>query len=460
MYSESSLQKILYLCVDAVAILVTFLCLSLVFHYHFLLNPRIWLISIIISLIYAVWSDHYTYIVTRPTPDEFKFATRFSLLFLVVTILVIAATRFLSKDEIALIKASYLFSQLSVGIVLVFSLRLILKYLAKKWIRVTSNVILVTNFTEDSDLLDSLKSNGYRVLAYFSQAKASTATLDIPILTDFEQIRYLLSHNEVEEVFVANDAFRDFNDKRDYFNALGIPVSLAFPNGLTDNLSSMTWHNIGRVNVLTSSLNHSHYRSLFIKRACDIIISLAGLLLTGLVALIIYPIVQRQSKGPLIFKQKRVGKNGKIFNIYKFRSMYLDAEERKKEMMKANQLNTDLMFKMDNDPRIFSFGQKLRDWSLDELPQFINVLKGDMSFIGTRPPTLNEYEKYELHHFKRLAMKPGITGMWQVSGRSNIIDFEQVVALDLYYIKNWSLWLDIKIFFKTIKVVLGREGSK
>lgn len=225
-------------------------------------------------------------------------------------------------------------------------------------------------------------------------------------------------------------------------------------------MPSLTFHKIGTIETLTSSLNHIHYRSLLFKRLCDIVFSLIGLVLTGLVAIIIYPVVQMQSKGPLIFKQKRVGKNGKVFEIYKFRSMYLDAEERKKELMAQNELTSDLMFKMDNDPRIFPFGQKMRNWSLDELPQFINVLKGDMSLIGTRPPTLNEYEKYELHHFKRLAMKPGITGMWQVSGRSNITDFEEVVALDLSYIKNWSVWLDIKIFLKTIKVVLVKEGSK
>lgn len=225
-------------------------------------------------------------------------------------------------------------------------------------------------------------------------------------------------------------------------------------------MPSLIFHKIGTIETLTCSLNHIHYRSLLFKRLCDIVFSLIGLVLTGLVAIIIYPIVQMQSRGPLIFKQKRVGKNGKVFEIYKFRSMYLDAEERKKELMAQNELTSDLMFKMDNDPRIFPFGQKMRNWSLDELPQFINVLKGDMSLIGTRPPTLNEYEKYELHHFKRLAMKPGITGMWQVSGRSNITDFEEVVVLDLSYIKNWSVWLDIKIFFKTIKVVLVKEGSK
>lgn len=334
------------------------------------------------------------------------------------------------------------------------------KGLTKELFIETSNVILLTNFTNEAELVTQLHQNGYRVLAYFSQINPTSTFLEVPVLHDFEQIRYLLSHNEVQEVFVTSDAFSDFNRERDYFNALGIPVSLAFDENVEGNLSALTFHKVGTIAALTSSLNHIHYRSLLFKRLCDIVLSLVGLVLTGLVAIIIYPIVQMQSKGPLIFKQKRVGKNGKVFEIYKFRSMYLDAEDRKKELMAQNELTSDLMFKMDNDPRIFPFGQKMRNWSLDELPQFINVLKGDMSLIGTRPPTLNEYEKYELHHFKRLAMKPGITGMWQVSGRSNITDFEEVVALDLCYIKNWSVWLDIKIFLKTIKVVLVKEGSK
>ena len=118
------------------------------------------------------------------------------------------------------------------------------------------------------------------------------------------------------------------------------------------------------------------------------------------------------------------------------------------------------MFKMEDDPRIFPFGHKLRDWSIDELPQFINALKGDMSLVGTRPPTLDEYHHYELHHFKRLTTKPGITGLWQVSGRSDITDFEEVVALDMKYIQDWSFSNDIKIIAKTVKVVLKREGSR
>lgn len=164
------------------------------------------------------------------------------------------------------------------------------------------------------------------------------------------------------------------------------------------------------------------------------------------------------------------GKNGKKFKMYKFRSMYLDAEERKRDLLEQNRVKDGMMFKLDWDPRIIGarmvdgkpkkgIGNYIRDLSIDELPQFFNVLKGDMSLVGTRPPTVDEWEKYELHHRKRLATKPGITGMWQVSGRSNITDFEEVVRLDTRYINEWSIGLDLRILFKTVLVVLGREGS-
>ena len=140
--------------------------------------------------------------------------------------------------------------------------------------------------------------------------------------------------------------------------------------------------------------------------------------------------------------------------------MYMDAEERKKELMARNKIADGLMFKMDDDPRIIKgIGHFIRDYSIDELPQFINVLRGEMSLVGTRPPTVEEYEKYDYHHKVRLAIKPGITGMWQVSGRSNITDFEEVVKLDASYITNWTLGLDFKILLKTVKVVLQRDGA-
>lgn len=149
----------------------------------------------------------------------------------------------------------------------------------------------------------------------------------------------------------------------------------------------------------------------------------------------------------------------------------MDAEERKKELMAQNRVKDGMMFKLDWDPRIIGsrqlpdgtvkkgVGNFIRDWSLDEFPQFINVLLGDMSLVGTRPPTVDEWEKYNLHHRARLATKPGVTGMWQVSGRSNITDFEEVVKLDKQYITEWNLGMDIKILLKTVGVVFKREGS-
>jgi len=183
------------------------------------------------------------------------------------------------------------------------------------------------------------------------------------------------------------------------------------------------------------------------------------------------PAIYLSSPGPIFFAQERIGKNGKHFKMYKFRSMYLDAEERKAELMAQNRVDSGLMFKLDYDPRIIGcekrpdgtikkgIGNFIRDYSLDEFPQFWNCLKGDISLVGTRPPTVDEWEKYELHHRVRLAIKPGITGMWQVSGRSKITDFEQVVELDKQYIKNWTLWLDIKLICKTVVTVLRKDGS-
>ena len=191
----------------------------------------------------------------------------------------------------------------------------------------------------------------------------------------------------------------------------------------------------------------------------DIVGSLVGLLITGIAFIIFAPIIKKQSPGPIFFSQTRVGKNGRQFKIYKFRSMYTDAEERKKELMEQNKMQG-LMFKMDDDPRIFPIGKFMRKFSIDELPQFWNVLRGDMSLVGTRPPTLDEFEQYEAHHRARLGNKPGLTGMWQVSGRSKITDFEEVVSLDTAYISNWNLAMDVRILFKTVKVVLLGRGAE
>ena len=218
-------------------------------------------------------------------------------------------------------------------------------------------------------------------------------------------------------------------------------------------------------------MNFTTPRQAFLKRSLDIAGGIVGSLITLLLCLVLGPAIYLSSPGPIFFAQTRVGKNGKRFKMYKFRSMYMDAEARKAELMKDNRVGDGMMFKLDFDPRIIGtrilpdgsrktgLGQFIRSTSLDEFPQFFNVLKGDMSLVGTRPPTLDEWEKYDLRHRARLAIKPGITGLWQISGRSDITDFEEVVRLDTQYISTWSLGQDIKILLKTVLAVLKRDGS-
>lgn len=197
---------------------------------------------------------------------------------------------------------------------------------------------------------------------------------------------------------------------------------------------------------------------LLYKRLLDI----AGGLVGTALFLLMYPFValaiKLDSPGPVLFKQKRVGQHGRVFTLYKFRTMYVDAEERKKELMQKNIMKGP-MFKLEDDPRITRVGRFLRRTSLDEFPQFWNVLKGEMSLVGTRPPTPEEVEKYDLWHWRRIAIKPGITGLWQISGRNKITDFDKVVELDCKYIENWRFLDDIKIILKTIVVVLSRKGA-
>ena len=215
---------------------------------------------------------------------------------------------------------------------------------------------------------------------------------------------------------------------------------------------------IGNIPVVTFANREFDYKELAVKRLMDIVGSLVGMLIMLVAMIFVVPAIKLESKGPVFFKQKRVGKNGRYFSIYKFRSMYQDAEERKKELMSQNEMSG-LMFKMKDDPRITKVGKFIRKTSIDELPQFINVFLGDMSLVGTRPPTVNEFMQYEGHHKRRLSMKPGITGMWQAYGRKTVTDFEDIVKMDLEYIDNWSIGLDIKILFKTIASVVTTGGQ-
>jgi len=263
-----------------------------------------------------------------------------------------------------------------------------------------------------------------------------------------------------DEVFISapDIAPRDIRPLIDGFEEMGVSChySIEMPE-----LSSGagTFGTFGDYNVITYERVRSSYKKLLIKRAVDIIGGVVGLILTGVITLFLAPAIKLDSPGPVFFSQVRVGRNGRRFRIYKFRSMYVDAEKRLADLMQHNEVNG-LMFKMENDPRVTRVGAFIRKTSLDEFPQFLNVLKGDMSLVGTRPPTEAEFEKYNEHYRRRISMTPGLTGMWQVSGRSDINDFDEVVKLDLKYIDNWSLSLDCKILLQTVGVVLFGKGAR
>jgi exopolysaccharide biosynthesis polyprenyl glycosylphosphotransferase len=209
---------------------------------------------------------------------------------------------------------------------------------------------------------------------------------------------------------------------------------------------------VGHYNIISfQSFDYSPPQRLA-KRLIDIVSGFIGTLLFSVLFIFIAPLIKLTSPGPILFRQTRKGKNGREFKLFKFRTMYADAEARKQELLGKNEMQGQI-FKVKNDPRVTPVGRFLRKTSLDEWPQFVNIMRGDMSLVGTRPPTVGEFSEYETHHRRRLSVQPGLTGLWQVSGRNEISDFEKIVQLDTWYIDHWSIWLDLKIIFKTFLVL-------
>ena len=280
----------------------------------------------------------------------------------------------------------------------------------------------------------------------------------IPVVADINDLEGYVLANIVDDVLISLDNTEMSALLIDYFLEMGIVVHMAIMNS-DSPLPNARLDEIGDMFVLTTSFSAASPWQLVVKRIADIAGGLIGCLITGIAYLFVAPQIKKIDPGPVFFHQTRIGRNGRRFELYKFRSMYQDAEERKAELMDLNEMEGP-MFKIKDDPRILpKIGKRIRDWSIDELPQFWNILKGDMSLVGTRPPTVEEFECYEPHHKARLAFKPGLTGLWQVSGRNRIDEFEEIVRLDTEYIKNWSLKEDLIIILKTFVVVFKRKGS-
>ena len=336
-------------------------------------------------------------------------------------------------------------------------------------------LVLVTSAAQVRSAIEKLTNKN--TVQYFKLSEivlmdggevAEFADLGLPIYPLDDHAVQNICHMHVDEVFVLQSD--DILYPAAFIHQLmEMGITVNYTNSFLAEFAEI--HRLGMFDVLTTAINFAPAAQLAVKRLLDILGGAVGCLFTGLIFLFVAPAIYRQSPGPIFFSQPRVGQNGKIFKMYKFRSMYMDAEERKAELMARNKIADGMMFKMDDDPRIIGsekkdkngkprgIGNFIRNTSLDEFPQFFNVLKGDMSLVGTRPPTRDEWEKYDLRHRVRMSARPGITGMWQVSGRSDITDFEEVVALDKYYIEHWSLGLDVQILLKTVLAVLRHQGA-
>lgn len=323
------------------------------------------------------------------------------------------------------------------------------------------NILLITATSRTEKVLDRLltANDVQGRLVAVSVLDKPEFTHDKVLVVPREKLLTYTTHEVVDEVFV-NLPSEDYDIGAiiSQFETMGIAVTVNL-NAFDKNLGrNKQIHEMAGLNVVTFSTNFYKPSHVIAKRILDICGAIVGLILCGIASLFLVPLI-RKDGGPAIFSQTRVGKNGRHFTFYKFRSMRVDAEAIKEQLMDQNTMQGG-MFKIDNDPRVTKIGQFIRKTSLDELPQFWNVLIGDMSLVGTRPPTVDEYEKYTPEQKRRLSFKPGITGLWQISGRSEITNFDEVVKLDVAYIDDWTIWKDFEILLKTVKVVLMRDGAK
>lgn len=476
-------EYILTFLADAAAMIGAVLLSKLVFGFWFQLIPSdyvrqeyyaFYLMSALAFLVSFVCLDQDEDITKRGFKGELVRAMERTIIFGALLALL------LLLGKIPLLDSRYFFIGILVGY---FILQLLFHTLVKGYLKSASQysgmkklVGVLTVSDRAKPLLDALKNDWSKELSGLALIDAGPGEIGkvvdgVPVKANYEDFMAWVRRDALDEVYV-DVPYDTGNSLTDYLvelESMGLDVHFSVPllEKIYREEADEGWRNRvasslekrGNAYMIGVSTVHHSIRDMLLKRLMDIAGGLVGILISiPFIAVVAIPL-KLESPGPLFFKQKRVGLNGRYFYIYKLRSMYMDAEERKKELMAKNEMNG-LMFKMTDDPRITKVGKFIRKTSIDELPQFFNVLRGDMSLVGTRPPTVDEYKQYESHHKRRLSMKPGITGMWQVSGRSSIEDFEDVVRLDTQYIDNWSLKLDIQILLRTVAVVFAEKGAK
>lgn len=428
---------------------------------------------LLIDFFVEIMADSFKNVLKRGYLDEFISTCKHAVLVFLVTALFLFTTQM--ADIYSRLSFYIMFP---IYVTIAYMGRLALKNFLKKKDFTTSKrslfVIAPKAILRDTLCTVEKSCIGYtKIVAAALDADQKGKTIcNIPIVANHDGIVDYACDEWVDEVLIPPCSEDEYPERMaDIFLEMGIAVHTGIAKNGTAQGGYKQIEKIGDYTVVTSSVNYANTSALLVKRGMDIVGGLVGCLFTLIIMIFVGPMIYIASPGPIFFSQERIGRNGRKFKMYKFRSMYMDAEERKKELMAQNKVGDGMMFKMDFDPRIIGnkvlpngkkktgIGQFIRKTSLDEFPQFFNILVGDMSLVGTRPPTLDEWEKYEPHHRARMSFRPGLTGLWQVSGRSNITDFEEVVKLDTQYIGEWSVKGDVKIIFKTFVGVLKNDGA-
>ena len=327
------------------------------------------------------------------------------------------------------------------------------------------NVLVVGTGDRAQNFIDLIRRNaewGYRILGMVDEdpKRKGEVINGYKIIGSLEDIPDILNNEVVDEVaFVIPRSWLDRIEEAIHFcESQGVKVHLAV-DFFNLKLARVRPTDLHGFPLLTFESTPDKVWHLILKRMLDILIAGSFIIILSPFLLILAVLIKLTSPGPVFFLQRRMGLNGRRFTLYKFRTMIQDAERKLDELMKYNEM-TGPAFKMTNDPRLTSAGRFLREFSIDEFPQLWNVLIGHMSLVGPRPPLPREVAHYQSWQRRRLSMRPGITCLWQISGRNRITDFDEWMRLDLEYIDNWSLWLDFKILFQTVPAVLMRVGAK
>lgn len=427
--------------------------------YHSMVGAYI----LILCLMYTLFLDGNRWFFDRNNLRELYYTIRYTGILVVGLVVVL----YLTQQAYEFSRLVYLIFAVT-NTVITFAAHVVYKRFMLDYYRKSVNntkMLVLTKETTAQEVLETLqqeKTWDYDITAVvlYDVDMQGDEIAGVPVVASMEDVYDVVCQMMVDEVFISLPGVpvAEIREMVQRFEEMGLVChyrvdlfSKANPNTYVQQLAGYS--------VISFTLQSMDSRRMLIKRLMDIVGSLIGCVLTLLITPFVALAIKIDSPGPVFFSQTRIGKNGRRFKIWKFRSMYIDAEERKKELEAQNEIKG-LMFKMEDDPRITKVGKFIRKTSIDETPQFLNILLGDMSLVGTRPPTEDEFEQYNGYYRRRMSITPGLTGMWQVSGRSDIQDFEEIVKLDLEYIDNWSLMLDIKILFKTVFAVLGRKGSK